>query len=148
MFPDIPHVEETMDDRFADLAVIRRLLHDTQTWAFVGLANNPTRTAYDQARLLQHRGKTIIPVHPHAEPVLGEKGYPTLTDIPTPVDVVAIYRRSPHAPEAITQAITIHAKAVWLPLNVIAIPAALRAQAAGLDVVMDRCPAVEWALRR
>ncbi|WP_155340321.1 CoA-binding protein [Acrocarpospora corrugata] len=137
-----------MADRFADLVVIRRLLHDTHTWAFVGLADNPQRTAYTQAELLQTRGKTIVPVHPLADTVLGEKGYPTLADIPVPIDVVAIYRRSAHAAETIDQAIAIHAKAVWLPLDVIDVPAALRAQAAGLDVVMNRCPAVEWALRR
>ncbi|GIH22144.1 CoA-binding protein [Acrocarpospora phusangensis] len=135
-------------DRFADLTVIRRLLHDAQTWAFVGLSDNPSRTAYDQARLLQRRGRTIVPVHPLAETVLGEKGYPTLLDIPGPVDVVAVYRRSAHAAEPITQAITIKAGAIWLPLDVIDVPSALRAQAAGLDVVMNRCPGVEWSLHR
>ncbi|WP_250213921.1 CoA-binding protein [Acrocarpospora catenulata] len=137
-----------MDDRFADIAVIKRLLHETRTWAFVGLANNPDRTAYVQAQMLQARGKTIIPVHPAAETVLGEQGYATLAEIPFPVDVVAIYRHAKFAGEAVDQAIATNAGAVWLPLNVIDEPAARRAEAAGLDVVMNRCPAVEWALRR
>jgi predicted CoA-binding protein len=137
-----------MGDRFADLTVIRRLLHDSTTWAFVGLSDNPHRTAYDQARLLQDRGKKIIPVHPAAETVLGRRGYASLAEVPEKIDVVGVYRRAEHAGEVVDEAIAAGAKAVWLPLDVIDEPAAQRAIAAGLDVVMNRCPGVEWALRR
>lgn len=137
-----------MEDRFADLSVIKRLLHESRTWAFVGLADNPDRTVYDQARLLQARGKRIVPVHPTAVSVLGEQGYATLAEVPGPVDVVGVYRRSEFAGAVIDEAIAAGAGAVWMPLNVIDEAAAQRALDAGLDVVMDRCPGVEWALRR
>ncbi|HEX4815308.1 MAG TPA: CoA-binding protein [Nonomuraea sp.] len=137
-----------MGNRFAADAVIERLLGQTRTWAFVGLKNDPGRTAYDQARLLQSRGKRVIPVHPAAETVLGEPGYASLAGIPAKVDVVAVYRRSEYAGQAVDEAIAAGAGAVWLPLGVIDEAAARRADDAGLDVVMDRCPGVEWALRR
>lgn len=136
-----------MDARFADETVIRRLLWDSETWAFVGLSGDPGRTVYGQARLLQQRGKRIIPVHPDAATVLGERGHPTLADVPVPIDVVGVYRRAAFAGEVVDEAIKAGAKAVWLPLDVVDVAAAERARAAGLDVVMDRCPAVEWSLR-
>lgn len=141
-------VRTCMENRFADVAVIRRLLSQAQTWAFVGLRDNPDRTAYDQARLLQSRGRRIIPVHPNAETVLGERGYRSLAEVPDSVDIVAVYRRSRDAGESVDDAIAAGVKAVWLPLGVIDEAAAQRALDAGLDVVMDRCPGVEWALRR
>ncbi|WP_433474496.1 CoA-binding protein [Spirillospora sp. CA-142024] len=139
-----------MSADFADQAVIRRLLNESRTWAFVGLGDNPAREVYNQARLMQQRGKRIIPVHPAAPEVLGEQGYASLADVPDPaeVDVVGVYRRAEHAGQAVDEAIAAGAKAVWLPLQVIDEAAARRARDAGLDVVMDRCPAVEWALRR
>lgn len=136
-----------MEDRFSDERVIRRLLGTSETWAFVGLGDDPGRTAYDQARLLQRRGKRIVPVHPAAKTVLGEAGYATLAEVPGRVDVVGVYRRSEFAGQAVDEAIAAGAGAVWLPLGVIDEAAALRALDAGIDVVMDRCPAVEWALR-
>lgn len=137
-----------MADAYADQDVIRRLLRESKTWAFVGLRDNPAREVHTQARLLQQRGKRIIPVHPAAQSVLGERGYATLADIPEKVDVVGVYRRADHAGAAVDEAIAAGAGAVWLPLEVIDEAAAGRAAAAGLDVVMNRCPAVEWALRR
>ncbi|WP_339155411.1 CoA-binding protein [Actinomadura luteofluorescens] len=139
-----------MSADFADQAVIRRLLNESRTWAFVGLGDNPAREVHSQARLMQERGKRIIPVHPEAREVLGEKGYASLADVPgaSEVDVVGVYRRAEHAGQAVDEAIAAGAKAVWLPLQVIDEAAARRAREAGLDVVMDRCPAVEWALRR
>ncbi|GAA2624056.1 CoA-binding protein [Actinomadura fulvescens] len=136
---------------YADPAVIRRLLNETRTWAFVGLGDNPAREVHTQARLLQQRGKRIIPVHPDGRTVLNEPGYASLADIPAaegPIDVVGVYRRAEYAGAVVDEAIAAGAKAVWLPLDVIDEAAAERAQEAGLDVVMDRCPAVEWALRR
>ncbi|MBO2452022.1 CoA-binding protein [Actinomadura barringtoniae] len=140
-----------MADAYAELGVIRHLLNDSTTWAFVGLGDNPDREVYNQARLLQERGKRIIPVHPKAQRVLDEPGYASLADIPAEagtIDVVGVYRRAEHAGSVVDEAIAAGAKAVWLPLEVIDEAAAKRAQDAGLDVVMDRCPAVEWALRR
>ncbi|XRQ05730.1 CoA-binding protein [Actinomadura welshii] len=139
-----------MADVFADQDVIRRLLNESRTWAFVGLGDNPGREVYEQARLMQQRGKRIIPVHPEAREVLGERGYASLAEVPDAgsVDVVGVYRRAEHAGRAVDEAIAAGAKAVWLPLQVIDEAAARRAKDAGLDVVMDRCPAVEWALRR
>lgn len=133
---------------FADRDVIRRLLNDSKTWAFVGLGDNPEREVHNQARLLQQRGKRIFPVHPSGDTVLGEPGHASLADLPERVDVVGVYRRSEHAGAVVDEAIAAGAKAVWLPLDVIDVAAARRARDAGLDVVMDRCPAVEWALRR
>ena len=134
-----------MDERYADIGVIRRLLTESKTWAFVGLRNNPGRTAYDMAKLLQARGKRIVPVHPEAGHVLGESGYAALDEVPFPVDVVGVYRRSAHAGAVVDEAIRAGAKAVWLPLDVIDEAAARRAHDAGLDVIMNRCPAIEWA---
>lgn len=141
-----------MTAAYADPAVIRRLLHATRTWAMVGLSDQPARTVHEQARLLQARGKRIIPIHPKAESVLGEPGYPSLADVPSDgdgpgIDVVGVYRRADSAGAVVDEAIAVGAKAVWLPLGVIDEAAAQRARDAGLDVVMDRCPAVEWALR-
>jgi predicted CoA-binding protein len=138
---------DALVDPFADQGVIRRLLNESVTWAFVGLGDNPHREVYNQARLLQQRGKKIIPVHPSGVAVLGEPGRTSLKDV-GPVDVVGVYRRAEFAGEAVDEAIAAGARAVWLPLDVIDEAAARRAQEAGLDVVMNRCPAVEWALRR
>src|SRR5437879_6438537 len=101
-----------MGDGFANQSVIRRLLSESTTWAFVGLSDNPDRTVYDQARLLQTRGKRIVPVHPAALDVLGEQGYASLAEVPHPVDVVGVYRRAEHAAEVVDQAIAAGARAV------------------------------------
>ncbi|MFG1876321.1 CoA-binding protein [Sphaerisporangium sp. NPDC049003] len=136
-----------MGDLFADQGVIRRLLDESRTWAFVGLTDNPDRTVHQQARLLQERGKRIVPVNPAAAEVMGEPGYATLAEIPVPVDVVGVYRRSEAAGAVIDEAVAAGARAVWLPLGVVDEAAGLRALDAGLDVVMNRRPAVEWELR-
>jgi predicted CoA-binding protein len=128
------------------------MLDDGQTWAVVGLSGDPSRTAYSIARLLQERGKRIVPVHPmFAEPdapeVLGEPGYAALADIPFPVDVVDVFRRSDAAGEFADQAVAIGAGGVWLQLGVVDEEAFARTLAAGVPMVMDTCPAIEWAER-
>ena len=128
---------------YGDEAVIRRLLTETEVWAVVGLADNPTRPAWGVARRLQSHGKRIIPVHPRAETVHGEQGYATLAEIPVPVDVVDLFVNSTRVGELMDAAIAIGAPAVWTQLDVVDDAAAARAAAAGLDVVMDRCPAIE-----
>lgn len=124
------------------------MLDDCETWAVVGLADHPHRTAYSIAQLLQQRGKRIVPIHPDAETVLGEEGYPTLADVPFPVDVVDVFRRSDAAGEFADQAVAIGAKGVWFQQGVVDVEAFARTDAAGVPMVMDRCPAIEWARRR
>ncbi|MQA96270.1 MAG: CoA-binding protein [Streptosporangiales bacterium] len=123
--------------------VIERILRQTHTWAVVGLGDSPGRPAYGVARFLQSIGKRIVPVHPAAAPVHGEQGYASLADIPFPVDVVDVFRRSAAAGGVADEAIAIGAEAVWFQLGVIDEAAADRVRAAGLDMVMDHCPAIE-----
>lgn len=129
---------------YGDDATVRRILQETgDTWAVVGLSANTARAAYGVARVLQQAGKRIVPVHPKAESVLGEQGYATLADIPFPVDVVDVFVNSGLAGEVADQAVAVGAKAVWFQLDVIDEAAHARTTAAGLDMVMDRCPAIE-----
>ncbi len=123
------------------------MLHDCTTWAVVGLSGNPSRTAYRIAKLLQKRGKRIVPIHPNAPVVLGEQGYATLADVPFPIDVVDVFRRSDAAGEFADQAVAVGAKAVWFQLGVIDEDAFVRTTAAGVPMVMDTCPAIEWRNR-
>jgi len=123
---------------------IRFMLEDCDTWAVVGLSGDPGRTAYSIARLLQQRGKRIVPVHPDAPTVLGEQGYASLADIPFPVDVVDVFRRSEFAGEFADEAVAVGAKAVWFQLGVVDHDAFRRTTAAGVRMVMDTCPAMEW----
>ena len=123
---------------------IRALLEDTHTWAVVGLSGNPDRTAYRIARFLQGHGKRIVPVHPTAPTVLGEQGYATLADVPFDVDVVDVFRRSEAAGEFADQAVKIGAGGVWFQLGVVDEDAFRRATVAGVPMVMDTCPAIEW----
>ena len=123
---------------------VRFMLDDCTTWAIVGLSGDPTRTAYSIAALLQGRGKRIVPIHPDAPTVLDEQGYSTLADVPFPIDVVDVFRRSDAAGEFADQAVAIGAKGVWFQLGVIDTAAFDRTVAAGLPMVMDTCPAIEW----
>lgn len=123
------------------------MLDDLETWAIVGLSENRARDAYGIAELLQSRGKRIVPIHPDAPTVLGEQGYATLAEVPFPVDVVDVFRRSEDAGPFVDQAIEIGAKAVWFQLGVSDDDAFERASAAGLAMVMDTCPAIEWRKR-
>ncbi|MSV64179.1 MAG: CoA-binding protein [Actinobacteria bacterium] len=117
------------------------------TWAIVGLSNNQDRPAFGVSALLQQKGHRIIPVHPKAEIVHGEKGYASLSQIPFPVDVVDLFVNSSLAGSVVDDAIAIGAHAVWLQLDVIDEHAVSRAQDAGLKAVMDRCPAIEYRKR-
>lgn len=128
-----------------DPAVIERLIRTPATWAVVGLSTNRARAAYGVAAYLQGIGKTIVPVHPKAETVHEATGYATLADIPddVAVDVVDVFVNADLAGAVVDDAIARGARAVWLQLDVIDNAAAQRALDAGLDVVMDRCPAIE-----
>ena len=124
-----------------------RILEDTSIWFIVGLGNNPDRDAYGIARLLQSRGKRIVPIYPRAEVVHGEQGYATIAEAVAAVgkpDVVDLFVRSDRVSPFVDEAIAAGARAVWMQLGVIDEEAAQRAVDAGLDVVMDDCPAIAW----
>ncbi len=124
---------------------IRFMLDDCDTWAVVGLSGNPDRTAYRIAQLLQQRGKRIVPIHPDAPTVLGEKGYAALADVPFDIDVVDVFRRSEAAGAVADAAVEVGARAVWFQLGVIDTDAFERTTRAGVPMVMDTCPAIEWS---
>ncbi len=124
--------------------VIRRVLAESDTWAVVGLSTNTARAAFGVGRFLIEHGKRVVPVHPRAETVHGEPGFATLHDIPFDVDCVDVFVRSELAGAIADEAIEIGASAVWFQLGVVDADAAARVTAAGLDMVMDRCPAIEW----
>lgn len=127
-----------------DPEVIRRLLTEKGRWAVVGLSGNPLRPAVGVAGFLQEKlGMEIIPVSLKGDDVHGAKGYKTLAEVPGEIDVVDCFVNSQRVGAVVDQAIAVGAKAVWLQLGVIDEDAAARAQAAGLDVVMNRCPAIE-----
>ena len=129
---------------YADDDTIREILQDTgDTWAVVGLSTNRSRAAYGVAEVLKRFGKRVVPVHPKAEPVHGEQGYASLADIPFPVDVVDVFVNSELAGAVADEAVAAGAKAVWFQLGVIDEQAYDRTRAAGLAMVMDRCPAIE-----
>jgi predicted CoA-binding protein len=127
-----------------DPAAVDLMLEELETWAVVGLSGNPGRTAYSIASLLQQRGKRIVPVHPDAPTVLGEQGYATLAEIPFPVDVVDVFRRSEAAGEFADQAVAVGAKGVWFQMGVVDEDAFRRTTEAGVPMVMDVCPSQQW----
>jgi len=142
-------VSDWQRDEWVDL-----MLDELDTWAVVGLSGNRGRTAYSIAELLQRRGKRVVPIHPRfadAPPgddqVLGEHGYATLADVPFPIDVVDVFRRSDAAGAFADQAVALGARAVWFQLGVVDIDAFRRTTEAGTPMVMDTCPAIEWRRR-
>jgi predicted CoA-binding protein len=124
---------------------IARLLTNARTIAVVGASDRPTRPSYGVMRFLQEWGYRVLPINPQitGEHVLGEFVWRELAQIGVPIDIVDIFRRPEAAAEAVEQAIFVGAKAVWMQLGVINHEAAARAEAAGLEVVMDRCPHIE-----
>lgn len=135
--------------RFGTDAEVDRVLTDAHTWFVVGLGDSPDRAAYGVARILQRQGKRIVPIHPRAETVHGERGYPTITEAAAAVgvpDVVDCFVRSDRVGPFAAEAIAVGAKAVWFQLHVIDDAAAQAVVDAGATMIMDRCPAIE--LRR
>lgn len=129
-----------------DPQLIRRLLTTPGRWAVVGLSGNPLRPAVGVSLYLQqHLGQEIIPVSLKGDDVHGAKGYKALAEVPGSIDVVDCFVNSTRVGDVVDQAIAVGAKAVWLQLGVIDEDAAQRAQAAGLDVVMNTCPKIEAA---
>jgi len=129
----------TRDEDIADL------LRNARTIAVVGASDRPDRASYQVMKFLQEWGYRVLPVNPQitGEHVLGEFVWRELAQIGIPIDIVDIFRRSEMAGEAVDQAIFVGAKAVWMQLGVVNEEAAARAEAAGLKVVMDRCPHIE-----
>jgi uncharacterized protein len=132
------------DAPWLDRENIRFMLRDCETWAVVGLSGDPARTAYRIAQFLQERGKRIVPIHPEANQVLGEQGDPSLADVPFPIDCVDVFRRSEAAGEFADQAVKVGARSVWFQLGVVDQDAFKRTSEAGVPMVMDTCPAIEW----
>lgn len=127
---------------------IKALLEQVRTIAMVGASDRPDRPSYGVMATLQQHGYRVIPVNPQitGEHLHGEFVFRELAQLGDPIDMVDIFRNSAAAGEAVDEAIAIGAKAVWMQLGVVNEAAAARAEAAGLAVVMDRCPAIE--LRR
>ncbi|MFJ2721510.1 CoA-binding protein [Streptomyces sp. NPDC087437] len=129
---------------YGDAATIRKILTEHgDTWAVVGLSSNRGRAAYGVAEVLRRFGKRVVPVHPKADTVHGEQGYPSLADIPFDVDVVDVFVNSDLAGQVADEAVAKGAKAVWFQLGVVDEAAFERTRAAGLDMVMNHCPAIE-----
>ena len=126
------------------MSIIEDILSKAKVIAVVGLSDREDRPSHAVARYLQSQGYRIIPVNPNLDaPVLGEQSYPDLESVPEPVDLVDIFRRPIDVPPVVDSAIKIGAPAVWMQLGIVHEEAAQRARTAGLDVVMDRCTAIE-----
>jgi predicted CoA-binding protein len=122
-----------------------RILKQARTIAMVGLSGNPFRPSHFAAIYMLAEGYNVIPVNPREPEILGRRSYPSLRDIPEPVDIVDIFRDPAAVPPIVEDAIAIGAKVVWMQLGVINEAAAQRARDAGLEVVMDACVKIEHA---
>ena len=133
--------------RNPDEAELRQLLEGSRTVAVVGLSDKPHRTSHGVARALQGYGYRIFPVNPNLTgPVLGEKPYATVEEIPEPVDIVDVFRRGELTPPVARDAVAAGAKVLWLQLGVTNEEAARYAEEHGLTVVMDRCLKVDHSV--
>ena len=115
------------------------LLKRVRTIAVVGLSPNRARPSYGVSRSMQGYGYTIIPVHPAATEILGAKAYPTLSDVPVAIDLVNVFRRSEHVDAVVDECLRLGLKNIWIQEDIVNEPAALRARAGGMMVVMNRC---------
>lgn len=126
-----------------DTPKLRRILRENRTVAVVGLSANWYRPSYFAAKYLQEHGYRVIPVNPAYDTVLGEKCYKSLAEVPERIDIVDCFRRSEEIPAIADEAIAIGAKVLWMQLGVTNDEARRKAEAAGLDVVEDRCMKIE-----
>jgi predicted CoA-binding protein len=141
--PDISASPEVA--QYQDEDTIRAILHTARTIAIVGLSSNVLRPSHFVGFYLQRHKYRIVPVNPRETSVLGERAYPSLLEIPFPVDVVDVFRAPSAVPEIAFQSAQIQADALWLQFGVISLEGARLAADAGLKVVMDRCLKVEHA---
>jgi predicted CoA-binding protein len=132
-----------IDPRWQDLSVIERLVRESRTIAVVGLSADPHRPSHGVARYLRRSGMRILPVNPALTSWEGLPAYASLADLPSGVDIVDVFRRPEHVPDIAREAVAIGAGALWLQLGVLSDEGARIAAEGGLDVVMDRCLAVE-----
>ena len=136
------------DPRWSDPKTAERILRSSTVWAVVGCSSRPWRASFGVSRYLLSQGYAVVPINPKEEVVHGKLAYPDLRSVPVDrrasIEVVDIFRRSSAVRPHVEEAIEIGAKAVWMQLGVIDRAAAERAEAAGLDVVMDRCPLIEY----
>jgi predicted CoA-binding protein len=130
---------------YDDIPTLRRILGENRTIAVVGLSADWFRPSYFAAKYMQAHGYRIIPVNPRYPEILGEKCYASLRDIPDKVGIVDCFRKSEDIPPIAEDAIAIGARVLWMQIGIVNEPAAERARAAGLDVVMDRCVKIEHA---
>lgn len=128
---------------YQDPETIMKILNESRTIAIVGLSTNDQKASYFVGSYLRSRGYNVVPVHPKADRILGQKAYAKLADIPEPVELVDIFRPPQECDEIVDAAIEIGAKAVWQQLKIVNIEAAERARQAGLLSVVDRCVKME-----
>ncbi|GIO38674.1 CoA-binding protein [Paenibacillus antibioticophila] len=127
-----------------DREQIKEILEQAGNIAVVGLSDKSDRTSYMVAAAMQQKGYRIIPVNPSVQgEILGEKVYASLSDIPEPIDIVNVFRRSEHTPEVAREAVQIGAKVLWLQQGIVSEEAGSIAAEGGLTVIMDRCIKVE-----
>lgn len=122
---------------------LRAILTNYRNVAVVGLSPNPDRPGNEVARYLLANGYNVIPVNPGVDEVLGLRSYPTLEDVPEPIEIVDVFRPSEYVPDIARSAVQIGAKVLWTQLGVISAEGAEIAASAGLQVVMDRCALIE-----
>ena len=136
-------------------SVVEKIL-GMKTVAVVGLSKDPSKPSHDVAKYLLEHGYRVIPVNPTVKEVLGQTSYPSLLDLPDPlrreIEVVDIFRRTEDVPTIVDEAVQLHSalgrpRAIWMQLGIVNEQAARKAQAAGMDVVMDRCMKIEHSLR-
>jgi predicted CoA-binding protein len=131
--------------RYQDALTIQRVLHTSTTIAIVGLSNNELRASYFVGYYLKRHGYTVIPVNPRETEILGERSYPSLGDVPVPVDIVNVFRAPDALPEIARDTVAIGAGALWCQFGVINAEGAQIAEDGGVTVVMDRCLKIEHA---
>ena len=131
--------------RYQDPLTIQRVLHSAKTIAIVGLSPNELRASYFVGYYLRRHGYRVIPVNPRETEILGQKSYPSLSDVPEPVDIVNVFRAPDALPEIAREAVAIRAGALWCQYGVINSDGARIAEDGGVTVIMDRCLKVEHA---
>lgn len=134
---------ETIPERYQDQNVVSEIIRSAKVIAVVGLSPKPDRPSHEVAAYLKAHGYQIAPVNPAEMEILGEKSYPSLSDIPFAVDIVDVFRQPDAVPAIAEEAVKIGAKALWLQLGVISLEGAATAERGGLKVVMDRCLMVD-----